>query len=281
MGCGYVGRRVAKSWTSEPVIALTRGGESKQLLDREGIETLVANWLDSDSQWTLPDVSRVLVAVPHRPEAPLDEFTHSVGLANIVRRIPNLNRLVVLSTTGVYHQSDGQWVDEESPVAPSRIGPQIALAAEQWLNNHMAADRATVVRLAGIYGPGRIPLLAKLREKQPIPVARGMLNLIHVDDIARVLIRLLTAPAPSRLYVLSDGQPVERRTFYEDVAKFFSTPSPVFVEPEPGSSRAERSESDKRINPTRIFNELNLQLLYPNYIAGLSTCLSTSDFLIR
>lgn len=283
MGCGYVGRRVARfcKGQNESVIALTRGGESTQLLEREGIEPLVANWLDLDSNWTLPSVHRVLVAVPHRPEPRLNEFTHSVGLANVMRRLPNMNRLVVLSTTGVYQQSDGELVDEDSPVEPLRIGPQIALTAEKWVLDHIAADRATIVRLAGIYGPGRIPLLARLREQAPIPVAQGILNLIHVEDIVRVVVRLLTSPSASRLYVLSDGQPVERRTFYEHVARIFSTPKPQFVMPEPGSSRAERSESNKRVDSKRILHDLNLQLLYPNCIAGLSACLSEKDFLLR
>ena len=282
VGCGYVGRRVARRWREtlpqlaagveaidREVIALTRGGASLTELESEGIQPLVADWLDGEIPWLLERATHVLVAVPHRPSQQGGEQTHCIGLANICRRLPNLERLVMLSTTGVYHQTDGQTVDEDSPALAERIGPRIALAAENWLNQNLDAARATSLRLAGIYGPDRIPLLAKLREQQPLPVADGDLNLIHVDDIVRVVHRLLIGPSPSRLYVLSDGHPVARKRFYEDVASIFGTPAPQFVEPDPESSRGQRSESNKRVDSKRILSELDMQLLYPNHLAGL------------
>jgi nucleoside-diphosphate-sugar epimerase len=152
----------------------------------------------------------------------------------------------------------------------------MALAAEQWLAEHVPAERATVLRLAGIYGPGRIPLLAKLREREPLPVAEGDLNLIHVVDAAEAIVQLLERPAPPRLYVLSDGHPVARRTFYEDAARIFGTPEPVFVAPEPGSARAGRGESNKRIRPQRIMADLGLVLRYPDHLAGF-TAIAASE----
>jgi nucleoside-diphosphate-sugar epimerase len=278
VGCGYVGQRVAKLWLEqgEKATALTRGGDSLAILQRVGIVALVADWLDVHNDWTLQSARCALVAVPHRSDERFGLNTHCVGLANIMDRLPKLERLVVLSTTGVYHQTDGEWVDECSPTNPTRVGPQIALAAEHWLAEHISATRATVLRLAGIYGPGRIPLLANLQTRRPIPVADGALNLIHVADIAQAIIKLLVKPAASRLYVLSDGQPVERRTFYEDAARIFATEPPVFSAVELGSSRAGRSDSHKRIDPKRIVNELPLRLQFPNHIAGLTAIASAS-----
>ncbi|MGN6547108.1 MAG: SDR family oxidoreductase [Aureliella sp.] len=272
VGCGYVGRQVARLWQRDgnSVVALTRGGDSIAQLEQAGIAPLVADWLDEQANWSLPRARQALVAVPHRVDERFGVQTYSVGLANVLKRLPALDRLVVLSTTGVYHQSDGQWVDESSPTEPTRPGPQMALAAEQWLAEHVPADRATVLRLAGIYGPGRIPLLAKLRQREPLPVAEGDLNLIHVDDAAEAIVQLLKRPAPHRLYVLSDGHPVARRTFYEDAARIFQTPPPVFVAPEPGSSRAGRGESNKRIDSQRILRDLGLRLRYPDHVSGLS-----------
>ena len=271
VGCGYVGRQVARVWQrrSEPVVALTRGGDSIPVLEAAGITPLVADWLDDKAHWSLPTAKQALVAVPHRVDERFGLRTHSVGLANVLARLPRLERMVVISTTGVYHQTDGQWVDESSPTQPTRPGPQMALAAEKWLAEHVPFQQATVLRLAGIYGPGRIPLLSKLRERQPLPVPEGDLNLIHVDDVADAIRRLLERPAPHPLYVLSDGHPVARRTFYEDTARIFGTPQPIFTAPEPGSSRAVRGESNKRINPQRILTELGLKLRYPDHLAGL------------
>jgi nucleoside-diphosphate-sugar epimerase len=275
IGCGYVGQQVARMRQSQGnhVIALTRGGDNQTHLAQLGFETLVADWLDSAGDWHCPGIRQALVAVPHRADERWGEQTHCVGLGNLLSRLPQLERLVVLSTTGVYHQSQGEWVDEASPTQPERIGPRIALAAERWLAEHVASGAipcGTSLRLAGIYGPGRVPLLAKLRTGEAIPVAEGVLNLIHVTDIAQAILRLLEHPAPSQLYVLSDGQPVDRLTFYSDAAKIFQTSAPKFTEPDPDTSRAARSQSCKRVNPSRILHDLQLRLTYPNHWAGLT-----------
>ena len=280
VGCGYVGMQVAAAWraTGQSVAALTRGGADRMsTLAQAGIEPIKGDWLDHSGDWTLPRARCALVAVPHRADERWGSQTHCHGLANLTARLGNVDRLVMLSTTGVYHQTAGEWVDETSPTMPTRSGPQVALAAEQWLGSHYSAQQATVLRLAGIYGPGRVPLVPKLRNREPIPVAEGDLNLIHIDDITQAILKLLTQPAARRLYVLSDGHPVPRRTFYEDAARLFRTPPPVFVDPESGSSRAGRSESNKRIDPTTILRDLQLSLKYPDHVQGLSAIASQAS----
>ena len=280
VGCGYVGRPVAQRWMElgRPVAALTRGGDSVQELTQHGIQPVVTDWLDANAQWQAPfDPECALVAVPHREDERFGVQTHVVGLQNLLARFPKLQRLVVLSTTGVYHQNDGGWVDEQSPTEPTRIGPQIALAAEQFLRAQAPQSMATSLRLAGIYGPGRVPLLAKLRSEEPIPVGTGSLNLIHLDDIVAAIARLLEQPAPSPLYVLSDGHPVERRQFYLDAARIFQTPTPRFVEAAADSARGARSESNKRIDPSQILRELGLILKYPDHVSGLQAIEPTAS----
>lgn len=274
IGCGYVGQPVADAWLAgnHPVAALTRGGDSVDRLIKRGIQPVVADWLDEASRWELPFApTHALVAVPHREDERFGVETHVIGLKNLLAQCPALTRLVALSTTGVYHQHDGSWVDEQSPTQPTRIGPQIALAAERWLVEHCPPQLATSLRLAGIYGPERVPLLAKLRAREPIPVGEGSLNLIHLDDIVTVIMKLLRSTAASPLYVLSDGHPVERRQFYLDAARIFQTAQPQFVEASPETSRAARSETNKRINPAKILRELELTLRYPSHTEGLSS----------
>lgn len=272
VGCGYVGQPVAQTWllAGQPVAAVTRGGDAVDKLSQSGIQPIVVDWLNDDAVWKLPfRPTCALVAVPHREDERFGALTHVAGLKNLLVRCPELERLVVLSTTGVYHQNDGSWVDEQSPTQPTRIGPQIALAAERWLTENCPRPLATSLRLAGIYGPGRVPLLTKLREQQPIPVGQGSLNLIHLEDITSTIVKLLKAREASSLYVLADGHPPERRQFYIDAARIFQTPPPQFVEATADSSRGARSETNKRINPAKILRELELTLRYPNHVSGL------------
>ncbi len=267
---------MARAWQAlgRPVQAITRGGEAADELQAANIQPIIGDWLAgvdyplrSGPNSQPPQFA--LVAIPHRPDDRFGIDTHVVGLRKLLEQQPQLQRIIVLSTTGVYHQCDGSWVDESSECAPTRPGPQLALAAEQWVAQNLPDGRGVSLRLAGIYGPGRIPLVARLREQSPIPIAEGFLNLIHIDDIVRAILALFEFDRPQSLYVLSDGHPVERRQFYEDAARIFKTPPPQFTAAEEGSSRAGRGETNKRISPSRILQELKFELLYPTHIAGL------------
>jgi nucleoside-diphosphate-sugar epimerase len=135
--------------------------------------------------------------------------------------------------------------------------------------------------LAGIYGPGRVPFLNELRSAQPIPAPRaGFLNLIHVDDAAAVVVAAGRSPAfddGPRVYCVSDGCPVVRGEFYCEVARQIGAPPPRFVEPDPDSPRAARAATDRRVRNTRMLQELDVKLAYPNYRAGLAAILETQN----
>ena len=116
--------------------------------------------------------SCALVAVPHREDERFGEQTHVIGLQHLLARCPTLKRLVVLSTTGVYHQHDGGWVDEQSPTQPARIGPQIALAAEQWLQHNCQStgdEPATSWHL----WTGPRAVIGQAARSEPVPVGEA------------------------------------------------------------------------------------------------------------
>jgi nucleoside-diphosphate-sugar epimerase len=133
------------------------------------------------------------------------------------------------------------------------------------------ADRAIILRLAGVYGPGRIPRSADLRAGRPIDApADGWLNLIHVEDAARiVLLAEERAPLPS-LYVVADGQPVVRGDYYRELAQLLGAPPPQLIERAGASPAAARAASDKQVRPRRMFAELQPKLAYPSYREGLA-----------
>src|SRR5439155_2367302 len=159
----------------------------------------------------------------------------------------------------------------------TREGEKASLAAEQLLHNSPFAPKAIVLRLAGLYGPGRIPRAAEIKAGQPIAApARGWLNLIHVEDAARIVLLAEERASPPRTYVVSDGVPVQRAEYYAELARLLNAPPPRFAEPLPDSPAAERAASDKRINPRRMFEELRPTLLYPDYRTGLARIVADS-----
>jgi nucleoside-diphosphate-sugar epimerase len=230
--------------------------------------------------------THLLVAVPHRAdsasnlEEQSDQF-HVQGLANLrdwlsggrfdpTKSANQLPRTIYLSTTGVYGQtSAGEMVNESSPVDPNRFGPRIAVAAERWLKTNSGNWPSTVLRLAGIYGPGRIPLLEKLRNNEPLAVPSfGRLNLIHLDDIIAAIVWALQSPSTDSLYVLSDQAPVLRQEFYNYLAELHGLARPQFIEPADDDNRLRRS-SDKIVDSSKFWRESGLTPIHANYRSGL------------
>ena len=221
----------------------------------------------------LPNVETVVFAVGFDRSGP--HQIHEVyvdGLRNVLQRCSaNLKRFIYLSSTGVYGQTDGGWVDENSPCEPFRDGGKACLAAEKLLQNSESMSAKTIVlRLAGIYGPDRLPQAATLKRGEPLRVAAdGHLNLIHVDDIIRVIAKCESIATP-QTFCVSDGSPVVRADFYEHLAKLLETAPPVFSPPEQGSSRAERARGSKRIRNERLVELLNPKFAFPSYREGLA-----------
>lgn len=281
VGCGYVGLELARQWRnarlesdgSAKFFALTRDSDRSESLRSSGVEPIVGHWLDSNQCVDLPPVDSVLISVPHREDRDLAQQSHVIGLKNLLGWLPRPpRRLIYLSTTGVYGDAHDE-VDERTPVQPTRIGPQIAVAAEEWLQSNLSPPQLTIVRLAGIYGPGRIPLAAKLKSGEPLQVPQsGYLNLVHVSDIATMLLRMFEAQLELPLYVFSDGNPVERMTFYRELANLCGASKPRFADPDPAASRSQRAGA-KRVNPTALVQALKLTLRFPTYREGLIDCL--------
>jgi nucleoside-diphosphate-sugar epimerase len=275
VGCGYVGLEFARQWRAsqqDPVYALTRSASRTEFFRANGIEPIVGNWQDERPLPPLPTFDTVMISVPHREDIRLGVRSHIVGLEKLLGSLPSSPRkLIYLSTTGVYGDAHDE-VDELTPTQPTRIGPQIAVAAEDWLQQRHL-PQLTIVRLAGIYGPGRIPLADKLRSGEPLPVPQsGWLNLVHVSDIANMLLKAVQAHLELPIYLFSDGHPVERLTFYRELARRCGVCEPRFVEPDPLSLRSQRAGA-KRVNPQRLMQALEIVLQFPSYREGLADCL--------
>ena len=214
-GCGYLGGRVANLWhiAGEKIYAVTRRVERARALERAGMEPIVADVMRPATLRKLPEVSTVLYAVGwDRASGQSMRQIYVEGLRAVLDALsPAVQRILYISSTSVYGQTDGGWVDETTPCEPQRQNGRDCLDAERVLQNHALGSRAVILRLAGIYGPGRIPRRATLLAGEPIPAASsGCLNLIHVADAAQaILLAEQRAPLP-RLYLVSDGRPVPR-----------------------------------------------------------------------
>jgi nucleoside-diphosphate-sugar epimerase len=286
-GCGYLGLRVARLWRVTRSEA--RMGEfAAELIGAVNADVADATSLEAAfgplrmfSKFGLT-LESALYAVGYDRTSDADIHTvYAKGLENVLAVLPpSVRQVVYISTTGVYGSAGGEWVDEATPPRPQREGGKASLAAERVLASHPLGQRSAILRLAGIYGPGRVPYLDKLRADEPLPVpTEGWLNLIHVDDAARIVVAVEAwlqsreAADGPHVFCVSDGAPVQRAAYYAEVAQLIGAPAPTFCPPPADSPTAARAAADRRVSNEKLRSTLAVDLLYPSYREGLAAIL--------
>jgi nucleoside-diphosphate-sugar epimerase len=198
------------------------------------------------------------------------------GLKNVLAKIaPGTSRFLYISSTSVYGQKNGEWVDESSACQPTHPRGQICLEAEHLVRNCYAkyasvdANGASILRLAGIYGPGRLlRRVDALRSGAQLPGnPEAYLNLIHAQDAVQSICACEARGEPEESYLVCDNTPVKRRDYFESLAALVDAPAPTFARP--GDSTPADERSDKRCSNRKLREELGVSLQFPSYECGL------------
>lgn len=276
VGCGYLGQRVADRWiqSGSNVFATTRSLTNAKILSAGGIHPIIGDVTTPDGLpeaiRDLPEVDTVLWAVGFDRNANASYHdVHVNGLLHVLQQIPNNPRVVFTSSTGVWGE-EAEVVDESTPASPTREAGVVLLEAETALRMHPKGP-GVVLRLAGIYGPGRLPRLNDIRENKPIAAdPDSWLNLIHVDDAASVICDISELPAPKSLYVVSDTTPIRREHWYSSLAEFTKSPCPRWA------TDSRLRGGNKRVNSDHVWRDTQKQPQYPNAIDAMRTLLQKS-----
>ncbi|SDY37794.1 Nucleoside-diphosphate-sugar epimerase [Jannaschia faecimaris] len=274
-GHGYSARALtplllAEGWT---VIGTTRSAEKADTLRGEGVEPVIFGEALDDG---MARATHVLIS------AGPDEAGDPILRAYLHLLETNLGRMDwvgYLSTTGVYGDHAGGWIDEETPLTPTtRRGKWRVEAEAAW--QALAARTGAplhVFRLAGIYGPGRGPF-AKVRNGTARRIVKPgqVFSRIHVEDIAQVLAASIARPDAGAIYNLCDDDPAPPQDVIGYAAELLGQPLP----PEEDFEAAEMTPmarsfyaESKRVRNDRIKTDLGVELLYPDYRAGLTDLL--------
>jgi nucleoside-diphosphate-sugar epimerase len=271
LGCGYLGQRVAALWRNQGdrVHATTRRPEGAETLRRLGLEPVVCDVLERRSLQVLPQVDTVVYAVAlDRSSGATMRSVYVDGLANVLEHLQRLTRFVYVSSSSVYGQTDGGWVDETAPTEPEEDAGRIVLEAERLLRARL--PETIILRFAGIYGPGRLLRRKALEAGEPIIAdADKWLNLIHVEDGARAVLAAEQRGRLGAVYNISDGHPVRRRDFYAEEARVLGAAPPRFVAPPPDRPPP-HEKANRRIANQRMQSELAPALQFPDYRQGLT-----------
>ncbi|MEO0390052.1 MAG: SDR family oxidoreductase [Pseudomonadota bacterium] len=271
LGHGYSARALAQrliplGWR---IIGTTRSAEKAAQIAATGVEPLV--WPGADLQNALDDASHLLVSAGPGPDG--DPALAQAGAAIAAGQFDWVG---YLSTTGVYGDHQGGWVDEETPLTPSTQRGQARVEAEaQWQALNLPLH---IFRLAGIYGPGRGPF-AKVRSGTARRIVKPgqVFSRTHVEDIAQVLAASIAAPAPGTAYNVCDDDPAPPEDVIAYAAKLLGLPVPPAIPFDQADmtpmARSFYAES-KRVQNKRIKTDLGVQLLYPSYKDGLNALIA-------
>ena len=280
IGCGYLGRRVAVAWLSDghDVSALTRSERHAEELQSVGITPIIGDVTKPPTLSELPSADTLLYAVGFDRTAGLSQRTVYVdGLTNVLQEVGSrIGRMIYISSTSVYGQQGGEWIDEDSSTRPSTPSGQVCLDAEQVVRDLFSSDAksspdamAVVLRLAGIYGPSRLlRRIEAVRAGTPLagdPCA--WLNLIHVDDAVAAVRAIATSAECGSTYLVSDDRPISRQDYFNRLAAIVGADPPVF---DPSMESPLRvSGLGKRCSNRKLRTELGVELRFPTIETGL------------
>lgn len=228
-GCGDVGLRVARRLRAQghEVFALRRRPPAP---GDDGIQWLAGDLASPGTMGELPaGITRlVYLPAPDARDQAAYEAVFVEGLRAMLESLDGtvLQRVLFVSSSAVYGDHQGGWVDEDTPARPPGFNGSVLLEAERLLAAQPV--RSTVLRLAGLYGPGRLQLVERLRAGQA-SVPRTQVhwaNRIHVDDAAMAITHLLLLPAAGRLYLGVDDTPLPLDVLYDHLAGLTGAPRP-------------------------------------------------------
>lgn len=282
VGCGYVGRRVAalEQARGRPVTGVVRSAASAQTLEREGIAAICAD-LDAAPPAGLATRGTDVYYFAPPPQRGITEPRVAAFLAGLARR-GQPRRIVYIGTTGIYGDCRGEWVDESRPANPSADRAHRRWDAECRLRDWSATTggELVVLRVAGIYGPGRLPL-DRLHRALPM-VAEDeapWTNRIHADDLAMVCIAAMDRAPSGAVYNVSDGHPGNMADYFNRVADLVGLPRPPVIRLADADGRLSEGllsylRESRRLDNGRMLRELGVTLHYPTLDAGLPACVA-------
>ena len=285
-GCGDIGIRVARCLRQQAgvdsvIYGLVRREETAQILVAEKIKPVIADLDKPESLIVVPTKNATIFHLAPPPNDNQDEHkTRDPRFRALLKSCESNGlpeKIILLSTTAVYGDCDGEWIDESAEVNPQtdrgrrRLDAELAL--QEWANTRKIPF--VIIRVSGIYGPGRLPIE---RLKKGLPILSEDLspfsNRIHQDDLAAICVAAAQRAPNGSVYNACDGHPSTMSHYFKSIAKALNLPMP----PELDREQAEKQLSagmlsylreSRRMDNKKVLQDLKISLQYPDLESGL------------
>jgi nucleoside-diphosphate-sugar epimerase len=276
VGCGWLGREVAARLVArgDRVTGVTRTEASAQSLREVGIDATAIDLAAAGAVGRLgarPDAIVAMQSASGRDETAYTraylDATQTILESGAAEGVP----LVYVSSTGVFGQTDGSWVDEATSPQPADGISRVLVAAERLvLDRSRHRAKACIVRCSGLYGPGRAATIERVRSGALAwgPDDGTWMNFSHRDDAADTVIAALDRGAPGSIYHSSDATPATRHDVVAWIASRLGIDPPRRDENGP---LEERRGAHRRVRAAATRSELAITLAYPSFREGFAS----------
>lgn len=277
VGCGDIGRRIARDLAAQSTLAVMSSAESESKAKELGCETWCVD-LDKplvNADWS--SVTQIYYLVPPPKTGAVDtrsqvfvEFLASSGFADG-------SKLVVISTTGVYGDCDGERVSEQTELRPMTDRAYRRVDLEQCWQTYAKQHKhcLSILRVPGIYSYSRLPK-ARLLRGDPVvdPKQCGYTNRIHADDLAYVCVEVMRQQTVSDIYNVSDGVPGRLSEYLLAAAQVLEIPTPPIISMQEAESQVSAGmlsylRESRQIDNAKLMQAFSLTLRYPDFLEGI------------
>lgn len=289
IGCGDIGRRVAhyihrqaaQSGSQVSVYGLVRSEGARDQLEAKNIKPVIADLDKPETLTVLPTKDAVIFHFAPPPgNSPGDHNRKDPRMRALLTACDDNGlpkKIILLSTTAVYGDCNGEWIDETAVVNPQTDRGFRRLDAEQSLRK-WAEERNVpfvILRVSGIYGEGRLPVE---RIKKGLPILREdqspFSNRIHQDDLALACVAASQRAPGGAIYNACDGSPSTMSHYFKSIAKALALSVPPEIDREQAQKELSAGmlsylNESRRIGNKKLIEELQITLQYPNLEAGL------------
>jgi nucleoside-diphosphate-sugar epimerase len=280
-GLGYSARRVIVRAGDVEASGATLRAETANAWRREGVAAFAIEG-GREEEALRASLSRAEILLVSAPpgeggDPALARFARAIAAA------PDLGRILYLSSVGVYGDCGGAWVDEAAPPVPTSPRASARLAAEeQWRSLGRARGvPVDILRLAGIYGPGRNALI-NLRAGAARRVVKPgqVFNRVHVEDLAEIARRLIESRGPGEVWNVADEEPAPPQdvvAFAADLLGVAPPPEEAFEAAALSPMAASFYRDNRRVSVEKLRRRLDYRWLYPTYREGLAALAAAGE----